>query len=402
MFAGDSSAILAGDADNLVIGIPYPTLALEYLTQNQVFPLERISQLLGIEGSCKSGLAAEVGRWFINAGGFVTLLEHESKYSPDWVPSIIGWDLCNHFATIRCDSMDDWQQKLSKVVDAVKSKMIGTAAAKGPGAVYPVLLIVDSIMGKALAETQGRVDAAGFAGRDFPAEAKSLTAYMRCFPQKIVNWPFHLVMVNHLRPKKDQQSYSIDRDRAGGKGKEFQETFEFEITRIKNLKPTVSCAGVDLKIEAYKNALGENRRSIRVECRWSEEPIPSDPENWRQVTVWDWDAATIRLLLALGDEHKTRAKNIVDLTQQRAGTVSSRRLGIKPDAPATFAEAGALIHQDETLMHELRRVFGIKLRKALVPGSNYHIMRGTKKAELASLYKAEVARMAALKKKKPT
>jgi RecA/RadA recombinase len=385
----DLAAFSIGEAHKLIAGVPLPGLAFEYLIQNNVWPLGRVSQVLGTEGSFKSQFSIELARIFIEHGGGCWLGEHESKMSPDWISSTIGWDRQESYKVQWCDSMDEWQKYLQEIARRNKRFMMGTKSEPGPGAVYPLLFVVDSIMGKAMIETQERVESAGVAGRDFPLEAKSLTVFMRTFPQRIARWPFHFMMINHLRPKKVQGSNVPERDRAGGRGKEFQESFEIEMEKAGKIV-TTQHDGVRVKIKVYKNSLGITGRQIYVNLRWWQEDDPEKEGGWRQVTQWDWDEATVELLAGergLPAEEKVRIRGILDLSAStKTRKASSKRIGVSKDNPVSWSEMGRLIHENTEVMQELRRAFGIKMRNVFRPGEDYLEQLLQKKYKIAERF----------------
>ena len=89
-------------------------------------------------------------------------------------------------------SIDDWQQRLTASIDAMKGAMDGTAADPGPGRTFPVMYSVDSIMGKLTAESQRKIAEEGFAGRGFPIEALAISRYLSSVPSWLDGWPFLL------------------------------------------------------------------------------------------------------------------------------------------------------------------------------------------------------------------
>jgi hypothetical protein len=402
---GDLMVHNAGQEHALIRGVPLPALALEYLFQNTVLPLGgRVTQIVGLPGSCKSGLAIEFGRWFIDSGGVVVYREHESKYSPDWVPSIIGWDRQDSFMLHACHSINDWQNSLLTWDAKIQEMMDGKSAKEpGPGAVYPVLNVVDSVMGKSMEESQDRVVAAGHAGRDHPVEAGSITKFMRAYPQRVANWPFHTILINHLRLSKDPTTQAKVRDKPGGWQKDFQETFEVESSKIGAIS-TAEFDGLRLQLQTYKNSLGTGGRRIEVCVRWWEEDDPERPGEYRQKTVWDWDEATILLLAKhlQPEARRNRAKKLLDLSVNDRGLVTSKRLGVGVDEqpPASFAEASAKLHADAELLRELRRVLGIKVRAVFTPGVDFREQMLGSRGAAAEAYKSEKAYRAAKQKKK--
>jgi hypothetical protein len=387
----DLAAHSIGEAHKLICGIPLPGLAFEYLVQNNVWPLGRVSQILGTEGSFKSQLTIEMARIFIEAAGGSWLGEHESKLSPDWVSSTIGWDREDSYKLEWCDSMDEWQQKLMSITAKNKRFMMGTKTEPGPGAVYPLLFVVDSIMGKAMQETQDRIVSAGSAGRDHPIEAKSLTSFMRTYPQSISRWPFHFMMVNHLRPKKvtGHGVTTVERDRAGGRGKEFQESFEIEMEKRGKIS-SVNFDGRYVQLKVFKNSMGMDGRSIIVPIRWWQEDDPNVEGGWRQVTKWDWNSATVALLggeYGLTNEEKSRVKDVLDLHMPNKAKAYSKTLGIKPEQALPLEDVGRMIHENEEVMRGVRRALGVKMRTVFTAGTDYMEQLWRKKLDLAARQK---------------
>ena len=150
--AGDLTIATLKDAGRLIIGIPCPSLAFEYLVCNTVIPLEKVLQIYGRRGIGKSGLAFEMMRLFRRHKGIGVLLEHETKFNPNWASSIIGWDDLECMGVIPCDAIDDWQSHLQKSTTYVKKIMTGDSKTMGAGRIFPFLAIVDSIMGKTMRE----------------------------------------------------------------------------------------------------------------------------------------------------------------------------------------------------------------------------------------------------------
>ena len=59
---GRSDISIGLESEALLVGLPLPALCLRYLFQSTVFPLSRIIQITGQEGSCKSAFQFEMMR----------------------------------------------------------------------------------------------------------------------------------------------------------------------------------------------------------------------------------------------------------------------------------------------------------------------------------------------------
>lgn len=391
---GHKSVFLGSESETLVIGIPCPALAFEYVIAQDCFPLGLVMQIVAKHGVGKSGLLAEFGRWFDLAGGGMVLCENETKFNPHWYTSIMGKEVYDRMVMHRCKSVEGWQRHLTFGIKNMRADMMGTKEKPGPGRSFPVLFGVDSIMGKMSEENQEKIvgkaadpkkgkkgskptTGEGFAqARSFPIEAGSITKYMRTVPQLMDDWPFSLVLINHLRMKTDDMG-NAERNKTGGEQVNFQESFELEIKKIGGHAKKIAAAdfeGVPLQISCEKNSFGPTGRKIQVRLLWWHEPDPITGRPF-QKTVWDWDWATVHLLNSLlnGDAStylKAKLKKMdfhIDITS--AGDVDngawSETLGMKEKEALTWSEVGAMIREDDKLMDQLRDALGIARRPLL-------------------------------------
>lgn len=371
---GDTGIMTGDESLGMIVGVPLPSFCMEYLTQNTVWPLGRLALVVGIEGTCKTGFALEIMRWFIDkANGIGGYFEHESKYSPDWAMSIIGWENRHLLGFIKCDSINDWQQRLQWFTKYNKKKMAGTKTDPGPGRVFSVLNIIDSIMGKSMESTQAKIETEGFAGQAYPREAKSITDYLRKFPQDIDRFPMSLIAINHLKPSKDQQGF-VERNKPGGKMLNFQETYEFEMIKAGKVSTSV-VTGLKLKIRLQKNSLGVTHRVIPIEVIWWDEEIDiGGGPKFLQQTRWDWHKASMSLLLSMAGTEKTRRQTVLGLTACKVGkvpSVYSKELGISKKSPLSLTEAGKLLNETPEVLESLRNAFGIKIRQVFDGSVDY-------------------------------
>lgn len=372
---GDNNICAAGEASRIVIGLPLPSLSLEYLIQNTVWPLSRFTQVVGKTGTCKSAFCFELVRWFKESAGLAYLLENETRYSPDLALSIIGYPKSADdevLAHLPCDSVDDWQSKLQSMTKWCQDQML----KKEIGRKFPVLFIVDSLMGKLSKESQGNIEKAGNADRAFPHEALMINSFLKKYPQDIEEWPMCLVATNHLKPKKSEHGPQMERHKAGGATPDFQETFEIEMSVAGNSRISLvdeeafEIGGKKLILACKKNSLGETDRKIQAEVRWVHREDPETGE-YRQQTKWDWPAATVHLLASFDKGHKQeRIKEIVEFGGN-GNKWYSKTFGIPSADPVSAHDLGVLIEGDLKIKQALRRLFGIKERKIFQPGVDY-------------------------------
>ncbi len=386
---GHEGVYLGSQAETMVIGIPCPALAFEFVIAQDCFPLGLVMQIVAKHGVGKSGLLAEFGRWIDMAGGGMVLCENETKFNPLWYTSILGPEAYNRMLLHRCNSVEEWQRRLTSSLRSVKRDMIGTKEAPGPGRSFPVLFGVDSIMGKMSEENQekivGKVASKGKKGvvgvgfaqaRSFPIEAGSISKYMRTVPQLMDRWPFALVLINHLRIKKDENG-NDERNKTGGEQVNFQESFELEIKKIgghaKRIQ-SVNFEGSLVQISCEKNSFGPTGRRAQTRMLWWHEK----DENGLQVqkTVWDWDWATVHLLHSMRNGAgsnvylKNRLKDTgfhIDCPKSSdvENTAWCKSLGMTERDAQDWSTVGALIREDVKLMNTLRDALCISRRPLL-------------------------------------
>jgi len=399
---GHNSVFVGSEADALIVGIPMfggpgygedaakhaGCLPMEFVLAQDVFPLGLVLQLVAKTGVGKSAMLAEFGRWFHLAGGGMSLKENETKFNPKWYHSIMGSEFFERTPLYRCKSVEDWQKKLTFALQDMQRYMDGSKEEPGPGRTFPVLFGVDSIMGKMSEDTQEKIlgkktakggrgtTGAGAADRGFPVEALKITRYMRTIPQEMDNWPFALVLVNHLRIAKNDDGIE-ERRKAGGEQVNFQESFEVELTKHGGPKKKIECTeweGYPIKISCEKNSFGPTGRSVLTRLIWWEEE--TEDGDWEQVTRWDWDWSTIWLLnnILRGEKASPRLRAALKEVDFHLDCPSvsdvenkawSKNLGMKAKDAAPWSEVGAMIRQDAGLMETLRKALRINRRPLL-------------------------------------
>lgn len=389
---GNSAAFIGSETNNLVIGIPCPSLAVEYVIAQDCFPLGLVIQLVAKYGVGKSALAAEFIRWFDMAGGGGHVVENETKFNPEWYRSILLDIFDRRVLLHRSNSLEDWQRKLTFAVKNTQRDMDGTAEKPGPGRTIPVAFVVDSVMGKQSEEIQAGIlgkktkkgkkggrgtTGLGHATRSHPIEAQIIAKYMRTIPQVIDGWPFALILINHLRVNKDEAGNQV-RQKGGGEQLNFQESFELELQKVGGHKKkieSVDFEGFPVQISCEKNSFGPTHRKIQSRILWWY--VKNEETGKReQHTVWDWDWSTVHMLSSLMDSEYGNPrvkKSLKDMDFHLSCPSSadvtnlawSKTLGMKEKDALPWTEVGAMIREDGKLMVALRDALNITHRPLL-------------------------------------
>ena len=381
----DPFIAVAGEAGRIVVGIAVP-FAYEYLIQNSVLPMGRMTCVVGKTHCNKSALTYEFFRWLRPYAGQGYLVENETKASPDLAHSIIGYQdegVVTPWSIIPSYSVEDWQGKLQAIADGLRGQWVTKSDANPfpPGRVFPAIITLDSIMGKLSEESQAKIEELGHSGRAHAHEALIITSYLKKYPQDIAAWPIHFVAVNHLKPKKAEQGHHIERNKAGGVHIDFQQTFEIELSKLKKIERVdhdehegFKVGGNVIQMRCFKNGLGEDQHRIQVPIIWYNRRFegPKGSEV-RQYTKWDWDSAAVELLTA-GFKEKTyldKVREIVDIHQVTGGKYWSKALDVPKSDPLPKSDLGRKLTRHRQIRNDLRDLFGIKRRKVFRKGVDY-------------------------------
>jgi RecA/RadA recombinase len=387
-------ASIGTEAETLLVGLPLPALVLRYLFQSTTFPLSRITQITGEEGSAKSSFAYEMIRWHMTYGGGGVEAENELKDSPDMRNGIFAWNptYLRRMEAVPTHYLEAWQDVLTHSMNIAKKQQ---DAPGGPGRTVPIVWLVDSLMSTSpLSEVQA-VLKDGHAVRGFALAAQLIAKYMRTMPMQIQNYPFSIIGTNHLKPATDFMGRPTA-NIPGGKSVKFMETFEIEMH--KQMSPDIDrldYGGLRLIIKCKKNSLGPSRKMITAELLWWKEAVPEaerDPNGpaiqTRTRAVWDWDTATIDLLLSFG---KTEGKKTIfnslmaicdiNVTSTTLKTCWSRALGIPEDSPVYYRQAGSMLDQRTDLLMQMYPILGITPRRPFQPGIDYRELLATAEAQ---------------------
>lgn len=369
---GSEAAGSISESWRSMIGVPLPAFCLEYLFDLTALPLGKLIGLRGLPKTKKSGLSFEIYRWFRTAcGGLGTLIEHESKFNSEWAASIIGYDDIDTLGYVEASSVDEWQKYLQEVTRLMWAKMVGTKTKPGLGTHFPFLVIVDSILGKSTEETQAKLIKQGSMTRNFPAEALSIKNFLQAFPQQIVRKPFSVVLINHLKPKQNDQGFVVDSS-PGGYAVAFQLSFDIKVSKGGRDIHLAKVDGSQLMLEMVYSSYGQDHRKIPVDCVWTtvDETNPMSGAPYRQQTVWNWHRGTIKLLLETLDKD-SRAKEackLIGLQRATGKRAYAPKLGVPKTAPISYDEMGLKTFRNRKVMAAWRRIFGIKRSKVFQPG----------------------------------
>lgn len=325
------------------IGLPLPSLALEYMFRSNVLYLGSVYGLAGPPASFKSSLGLEFARIICAANGTTALTETEGgKISPAIVQSVLG-PFTNRLVMKLVDNVEDAQAFLSFLVKWYQTEHSDKTQLYG--------LFLDSLFGSAGKEKKDKIEKEGFAGRSFPVEALLWSQWLQANAPKFVGWPMIMVFVNHQKQDIDSKFKSSYRH-PGGDAQEFYATVYMHVKKIK-VNEGVEQRINHLEIRTIKHSFEPEGRRINV-------PFVMDKLVKPPRLFFDWGHATADLL-----SDSKKCPNIADILHVTTTTAamtamtrtfSCKQLGLKAVSGSVL---GTAVHQDVELMVQLREVLDI-------------------------------------------
>lgn len=369
---GESRVLVGGRADAKFVGLYIPHLVLRYLFQSTVIPLGgRMMQITGKQMSCKSTFLYWLYKFFRSYKGKAHHIEVETKDSEPLRMSMLDYDdkaVQPHYA----DSLEDWQETVMYLVDGTKG-LKGQLIKVGLADKYPMIMGVDSLTAKASREIQEKIREAGHAGRDHPIEAMSISKFLKAMPHHFKDVPWFLAGTNHLKPSTDFMNRPVD-NVGGGMSLKFQETFEVKMQRMAKMQ-RASYEGVRLSLTTAKNSIGPFDKEVEADMLWY-----TDRETGRQKTWWEWDTATVELLLGKNckkdalSQQKGRLKELQELTGIRdvtGGRAFSTVLDIPQSDAQEYAVVAQALEKRQDILLEVHKVLGVQEHIPFVVGKSF-------------------------------
>ena len=379
------------DFSSVVVGIPLPSLSLEYLTGNTVWPLSSVAQIAGRWGTCKSSFAYDIFRWFYEYGGRSICLDTESKFNPELCRSIMrSGDDSRAFHYNRCKSVEDWQDRMTFYVREWKKILTGTKETPGPGKVVPVVFSLDSLAGASSDEVQEKILKEGHANRMHPVNALKNSIYLSGIRSEFDYWPFSLLIVNHLKERTDDTGRQSDYT-PGGERFNFIETYEIRTSIWSKRIANTQFEGVGIRLTCAKNSLAPTNRRIRTRLLWWTD-FNDSGDKVGDFRVWDWNWSTVAMLYDLQTNGRgpegARLKKLgwkMDFKSPSADIeclASSPLLGMSKGEFLPWATVGEMIHDNPEVMALLRKALGIESRRNMSLGEDYEDQVKTEQSKL--------------------
>jgi len=378
---GDPMTSLGGASLRQVIGVPIP-LAMEWLIGANMFPLSKLIQIVGKTGSNKSSLGFEIMRWLSQLDGFGMLFDVENKYNALLAASFLGYPQNESeevLGVIPCHSCTDWQTKLLRRTELFIDTMLKKSKnnPKPCGDVFPIGLMVDSVVARLTEKAQDNVLERGYGDKKFADEAMSVTYFLKTYMSKLASMPFMLILINHLKLQKIEGTFAVEHKKGGGELIGFQEIIELELTKRRAFElcatqddEALDKGGNTIRIACTKNSFGATGREVEVDLVWSRKTVEGEV---RQLSRWNWGATLIDILQGYKQARaKRKIAELVDINgDPDKGKYWSKRFKQTKETAVDKATLGNLISRDKTLKRALRRLLGIREYAVIKPGISF-------------------------------
>jgi len=390
------------EAEQLLVALPVPSLAIRYLLQQEGWPLGRFTMIVGQQESCKSAFVYEICRWHRLAKGRGVYIDTEFKPAPELMMSIMGYDT-KAVDYQKCRTLDEWEGALLNWIEQYKLAMDGTDNKPGIGRIVPICMAVDSLTAALSEKTYDDLIAAGHSQSRFATEAKSITDYLKVMTKMLDGYPMSVVGVNHLKHGTTPTGVPV-RNIGGGAGLRFHQATEIELRRKTAINPTAKSSslrrningqaaeGIEVTMAVMKNSNAPHQH-LDVEMLWytdydaKQEVCTVDPETgevrreltFPQRTFFDWHSAAIDILLSIQREKTKQSKLLCEVLEIVSGDDRRhsycKELGVTEKSKVSWAELGVRLEErlasDRSFADALYPILGIRRRVMFKPGVDY-------------------------------
>lgn len=365
---GDEKCYVAADHFKKQLVLPIKPLALRWLIEANGWPIGRVTQSGGKFGTQKSSFIFQLIAWYLESGGVALLVDTENKLSDSLMRSIIPAKYFDaeqpehkRFRIASAKTINEWQ----RVLWSEREKLEAMIEQRGRKPSFPLFWTVDSMMGADSDEALGLLKAEGEApGRTFTDAPILISQYMRSFPDTLLGLPVTLHMSHH--EKKNISTPGMRR--AGGDAPDFYATLDLTFRRggatsmgAADEYGRAEWSGKSITIDVRKSSMGSDiGKKLSVMFCWRFD------DNNRQISWWDWSAATAMLLV----KYEKQLADIMDIHHvQKQGSgehMWSDALGVKEEDQLTAHDFGELVENNVELRRKLEPRLHIRTHPSLI------------------------------------
>ena len=345
---GDGRVLVGSQEEENQWGLELPAFSLQYLFHSNILPFGKIIAQAGPTKSFKSSFMYWLFNLFMDHCGFAQLVETENKTNLHYLNSFVTKGNEGRYKMDMADSVEQAQDIVTAAVEYYKANCKDNS--------LPFMIGVDSMAGNTTEETRDRIAKSGHSSRAFPEAAMLWTQYFKKLCCDLIGKPIVIGITNHLKDKMADENAPKGmppprgKTKSGGVAQDFHSAQYNYMNKVADIDQ-VAREGKLISIKSWKCGMGPDNREIVAPVLWTWE---GEDDNRRQVSWWDWHAATARLLVDKGLEKRIQDASDVKVD---ANKYWSDRLGLKK---VSDTEMGQAIYNNPEYMAALRSATGYR------------------------------------------
>jgi RecA/RadA recombinase len=320
------------------IGWKLPTLSMRYLFQNSCLLFGRVLHVVGEEKCGKTSFCFDLIRRFMGFG-IVAYIETEGKLDKHKLKAFLfsksKKEIDNFLYVYEVNNLDECIGAVLEIFELIKDYQQ-----------VPLLLIIDSIRGVTGEDIIKSVTESGTIDRSMPVDALKITKFLEVIRPYIRNKPYLVIITNHLKKQKNPYNpYMSIATTGGGKALAFLASWKLEVSREDISKSSTSYS-IYNTFTILSSNICEEGRSITVPIVYTKD------KDGKEVAFYDWETASISLLVGDKLDEKTKEKiNQILPIQLKIGK-HNKKFIVSQDLCGSeellsFSKAGALLEREE-------------------------------------------------------
>lgn len=354
------------EVEQLVVGIPCPSLAFEYLIMQDVFPLRVAMMLAGRWGCRKTSLIFEFFRWIRMHQGFNAYINTEGKFDPTLAYNIMrATPEDQPFFFHSVDTTEEYQDILVNYQKAIEKN-------EGYHRV-PIALAVDTLAMATSESNQENISKDGHASRGYPVNTLLNKDFFSAYKGFYSTYPVCLLVSNHLKVKQDKYGNEVEYT-TGGDAFNYAETFQLHVYKKAEVK-CVQYSGNVLELKCKKNSYGPQNNVIHT--RVLHTLVDTEDGDVEERAWFDWEWSIIMLLNELINKQeypmlrKRLKERDIDLTIDSSSLTATattgymKILGMTKEDEMPISELGHKLQSNPEVCNLIRDALGIKRRTKL-------------------------------------
>lgn len=365
---GDKGAVIG--TKRRVIGLEPYSIALQYLIDLRVIPLQSIICFAGEPKSYKTSSLIELCKLAITQTpypGAGIIIHTEGKWSQSKVSSMVSKEREDLIQIIAARSIEQWQDAASASLTFIKDSVQKSkeAAKKNKQIIPPTFICIDSLTGSQSEKIIENVQDTGYGSKTYQDRAAINWQWFNVWGPNLTGIPVSIVVSNHLKDKIDGMGHMPQKVTSGGAGPSFMCSLEIRVKNIGEIQKT-NVEGANLEWRCHFNSLGRDKRKIKIPY------IETYDAEDNQLAYFDWDEALINCILAYcedGAQYRKRVEDslgrIVEYSKTGVGKVYTcdylnidREKAIEEGITASVL--GKILQTDPAHRERLRKLFRIQ------------------------------------------